>query len=213
VAESRKAMKHQREQMNLHGNKIAELEDAGKKVPPALRAKYNLAKASYNSHRKAINDATGVMKSPVMQAAREAGRAEERKNQEKRAVQRGEERVARAGARDRALTPKEQAGVEAKVGRKSGPSKVAEGLQREQMRAERTTRLQADYDKLLTAHKAAKEELKTHRGRDLAARVKRQQLANAAQTLEDKKDEAFQKLLKAKRTQFAAEKAASTGKK
>ena len=141
VAESRKAMKHQREQMNLHGNKIAELEDAGKKVPPALRAKYNLAKASYNSHRKAINAATGVEKSPVMQAAREAGRAEEKKNQEKRAIQRGEERVARAGARDRALTPKEQAAVDAKVGRKLGPSKVAEGLQREQMRADRAARL------------------------------------------------------------------------
>jgi hypothetical protein len=97
VAESRKAMKHQQGQMNLHGNKIAELQDAGKKVPPALQAKYNLAKASYNSHRKAINDATGVMKSPVMQAAREAGRAEEKKNQEKRAVQRGEERIARLG--------------------------------------------------------------------------------------------------------------------
>jgi chromosome segregation ATPase len=96
VAESRKAMKHQREQMNLHGNKIAELQAAGKKIPKALKAKYDLARASYNSHRKAVNDATGVMKSPVMQAAREAGRAEEAKNREKRAIQRGEERIARA---------------------------------------------------------------------------------------------------------------------
>jgi hypothetical protein len=79
--------------------------------------------------------------------------------------------------------------------------------------AARVTKLKAEHDKLLAAHKAAKEELKAHRGRDLRARVKRHQLANAAQTLEDKKDEAFQKLLKAKRTQFAAEKAASTGKK
>jgi len=183
VAESRKAMKHQREQMNLHGNKIAELEDAGKKVPPALRAKYDLAKASYNSHRKAINAATGVEKSPVMQAAREAGRAEEKKNQEKRAIQRGEERVAQAGAvskvrdkikskvaelksntsnRDRALTPKEQAAVDAKVGRKPGPSKVAEGLQREQMRADRAARKSSEsvgqkVEKLKAAEKAAKD--------------------------------------------------------
>jgi hypothetical protein len=34
----------------------------------------------------------------ALQAAREAGRAEEKKNREKRAVQRGEERVAKAGA-------------------------------------------------------------------------------------------------------------------
>ena len=105
LAESRKAMRHQREQMNLHGNKIAELQDAGKKVPPALQAKYNLAKASYNSHRKAINDATGVMNRPVMQAAREAGRAEEKKNQEKRAVQRGKEWLADMDARDKEVTP------------------------------------------------------------------------------------------------------------
>lgn len=183
VAESRKAMKHQREQMNLHGNKIAELEDAGKKVPPALRAKYDLAKASYNSHRKAINAATGVEKSPVMQAAREAGRAEEKKNQEKRAIQRGEERIAQAGAvskvrdkvkskvaelkssssnRDRALNPKEQAAVDAKLGRKPGPSKVAEGLQREQMRADGAARKSSEsvgqkVEKLKAAEKAAKD--------------------------------------------------------
>ena len=108
LAESRKAMRHQREQMNLHSNKIAELQDAGKKVPPALQSKYDLAKASYNSHRKAINDATGVEKKPVMQEARERGRAAEKENQAKRALQRGEESVAKAAARAKAKFNKEE---------------------------------------------------------------------------------------------------------
>ena len=140
VAELRKAMKHHREQMMLHGNKIAELDNAGKGVPKSLRDKFNKAKESYNTHRKAINDATGIMKRPVMQEAREAGRAAEKKKQEERAIQRGKEFVARAGTRDRSLTPKEQAEIDAKLGRTPGPSKLAEGIQREQMRAERAAR-------------------------------------------------------------------------
>jgi len=108
VAESRKAMRHHREQMNIHGNKIAELKDAGKRVPKSLQAKYDLAKASYNSHRKAINDATGVEKRPVMQEARERGRAAEKENQAKRSLQRGEESVAKAAARAKAKFNKEE---------------------------------------------------------------------------------------------------------
>ena len=137
VSEHRKLMSHHREQMTLHGNKIAELDNAGKGVPKSLRDKFNKAKESYNTHRKAINDATGIMKRPVMQEAREAGRAAEKKKQEERAIQRGKEFVARAGTRDRSLTPKEQAEIDAKIGRTPGPSKLAEGIQREQMRAER----------------------------------------------------------------------------
>lgn len=107
IAESRKAMKHQQEQMNMHSNQIAELEESGKKVPPALRQALSLAKASYNAHRKAINEAVGVEKRPVMQEARERGRAAEKKEQEKRALQRGAEAVARAGKKAGATTGNE----------------------------------------------------------------------------------------------------------
>jgi hypothetical protein len=108
IAESRKAMKHQQEQMNMHSNQIAELEESGKKVPPALRQALSLAKASYNAHRKAINEAVGVEKRPVMQEARERGRAAEKENQAKRALQRGEESVAKAAARAKAKFNKEE---------------------------------------------------------------------------------------------------------
>ena len=163
VAESRKAMKHQREQMNLHGNKIAELQDAGKKVPPALQAKYNLAKASYNVHRKAINDATGVMNSPVMRTAREAGRAEEKKNQEKRAIQRGEERVARAGEQSKVTaTPGMAARVKA-AKEKLKADKAANGGKRldriqEERRLEQN-RKQRETDRKVKANQGKQEEM------------------------------------------------------
>jgi len=163
VAESRKAMKHQREQMNLHGNKIAEMQDAGKKVPPALQAKYNLAKASYNVHRKAINDATGVMNSPVMRAAREAGRAEEKKNQEKRAIQRGEERVARAGEQSKVTaTPGMAARVKA-AKEKLKADKAANGGKRldrtqEERRLEQN-RKQREMDRKVKANQEKQEKM------------------------------------------------------
>jgi hypothetical protein len=53
----------------------------------------------------------------------------------------------KGGMRDRALTPKEQASIDAKLGRTPGPSKVAEGLQREQMRADRAARTKAQFNK------------------------------------------------------------------
>ena len=71
--------------------------------------------------------------------------------------------------------------------------------------AGRVAKHEGEYNKHAAAHKAAKEELKGHRGRDLAARVKRQQLAHAAQVLEDKRDVAHDKLMKAKRGLFAAD--------
>jgi len=89
LSESRKAMRHHREQMDIHSKKIAELNDAGKRIPKSLQDKLDKARSSYNTHRKEINDATGVMKRPVMQEARELGRKAEKEAQEKRAKQRG----------------------------------------------------------------------------------------------------------------------------
>ena len=71
--------------------------------------------------------------------------------------------------------------------------------------AGRVAKHEGEYNKHAAAHKAAKEELKGHKGRDLAARVKRQQLAYAVQALEDKRDMAHDKLMKAKRGLFAAD--------
>jgi len=69
----------------------------------------------------------------------------------------------------------------------------------------RVAKHQAEYEKHAAAHKAAKEELKAHRGRDLRSRVKRQELAIKVQTHGDKRDKAPDNLMKAKRAKFAAE--------
>jgi hypothetical protein len=69
----------------------------------------------------------------------------------------------------------------------------------------RVAKHEADYNKYAAEHKAAKAELNAHKGRDLAARVKRHQMKNAIQTLEDKRDTAHDKLMQAKRAKFAVE--------
>ena len=69
----------------------------------------------------------------------------------------------------------------------------------------RVAKHQAEYEKHAAAQKAAKEELKAHRGRDLRSRVKRQELAIKVQTHEDKRDKALDNLMKAKRAKFTAE--------
>ena len=239
VAESRKAMKYQEEQMNMHGNQIAELEESGQKVPPALRAAYNQAKASYNSHRKAINEAVGVEKRPVMQAAREAGRAAEKKEQEKRALQRGEEAVARASAeaenaatraketRSRIDNLKEELKrgdadkpfVKSEITRLERTAKELESRARGGARGPvdreaRVAKHQAAYDAAKAAHDASKAALAAHRGRDARSRALKQPLASKHEANIEKLGAARDRLIKAKVAANAAKaKAKSTPKK